>query len=120
MYVYLREERSHHTLDPKYTGPLKVNRRRGIVVWIWRNGRLEPHKLDRVIAAGQLERSRSSSDSKVAFRSHEFLDTPGGTRDTEGSRLDVASAGSPTGFVQTSGSRLRRPGRWDDFVMFLV
>jgi len=95
-YVYLRKGRSHHTLDPKFTGPFKVDRRHGIVVWIWRNGRLEPHKVDRVIAAGQLE--RSSSDSEVALRSHVFLDTPGGTRDTEGSGPDVARAGSPTGF----------------------
>jgi len=42
-YVYLREGRSRHKLDPKYTGPFKVDRRHGTVVWIWRNGRLEPH-----------------------------------------------------------------------------
>ena len=66
-YVYLREGKSRHKLDPKYTGPFKVDRRHDIVVWIWRNGRLEPHKLDRVIAAGQLDlgdaSERSSSDS---------------------------------------------------------
>jgi len=42
-YVYLREGRPRHKLDPKYTGPFKVDRRHGTVVWIWRNGRLEPH-----------------------------------------------------------------------------
>ena len=99
------------------------------MVWFWRNGRLEPHKLDRVIAAGQLE--RSSSDSEVAFRSHEYLDTPGGTREMEGSRPEVSRTGSPTvfypdesrresvsdRFFSQTGRRLRRPGRWDDFVM---
>jgi len=106
------------------------------VVWIWRNGRLEPHKLDRVIAAGQLDlgyaSERSSSDSEVALRSHESLDTLGGTRDTEGSRPEVSRAGSPTGsypdesrresvsdhLFSQAGRRLRRPGRWDDFVMY--
>jgi len=52
------------------------------VVWIWRNGRLDPHKLDRVIAAGQLDlgdaSERSSCNSEVALRSHEYLDTSGG------------------------------------------
>ena len=129
-HVYLREGKSRQKLDPKYTGPFKVDRRHGIVVWIWRNGRLEPHKFDRVIAAGQLE--RSSSDSAVALRSHEYLDTPGGTRDMEGSRPEVSRAGSPTGFYpdesrreavsdrffSQAGRRLRRPGRWDDFVMY--
>ena len=87
-YVYLREGRSRHKLDPKYTGPFKVDRRHGTVVWIWRNGRLEPHKLDRVIAAaaGQLDlgdaSEGSSSDSEVALRSHEHLYTPGRTRGT--------------------------------------
>jgi len=57
-YVYLREGRSHHKLDPKYTGLFKVDCRHGTVVWIWRNGSLEPHKLDRVIAAGQLDLGR--------------------------------------------------------------
>jgi len=80
-YVYLCEGRSRHTLE--YTGPFKGDRRRGTVVWIWRNRCLEPHKLDRVIAAGHLDlggaSERSSSDSEVAFRSHEYLDTPGGT-----------------------------------------
>jgi len=70
-------------------------------VWIWRNGHLEPHKLDRVIAAGQLDlgdaSERSSSDSEVALCSHEHLDTPGWTRDTEGSRPDISRSGSPTG-----------------------
>jgi len=54
-YVYLREGRSRHKLDPKYTGPFKVDRGHGTVVWIWRNGRLELHKFDRVTAAGQLD-----------------------------------------------------------------
>ena len=53
-YVSHREGRSRHMLDPKYTGPFKVDRRHGTVVWIWRNGRLEPHKLDRVITAASL------------------------------------------------------------------
>jgi len=137
-YVYLREGRSRHKLDPKYTGPFKVDCRHGTVVWIWRNGRLEPHKLDRVIAAGQLDlgdaSDRSSSDSEVALRSHESLDTPGGTRDTEGARPDVSRPGSPTGsypdesrresvsdrFFSQAVCHLRRPGRWDDFVMYLV
>ena len=105
------------------------------MVWIWRNGRLEPHKLDRVIAAGQLDlgdaSEGSSSDSEVALRSHEHLDTPGATRDTEVSRPDVSRAGSPTGsysdesrresvsdrFCSQAGHCLRRPGRWDDFIM---
>jgi len=90
-YVYLREGRSRHKSDPKNTGPFKVDRRHGTVVWIWRNGRLEPHKLDRVIAAGQLDlgdaSERSSSDSEVALHSHESLDTPGGTRDTDGGMI---------------------------------
>ena len=42
-YVYLREGRPRHKLDPKYTGPFKVDRRHGTVVWIWLNERLEPH-----------------------------------------------------------------------------
>ena len=135
-YVYLREGRSRHKLDPKYTGPFKVDRRHGTVVWIWRNGRLEPHKLDRGIAAGQLDlgdaSEGSSSDSEVALRSHESLDTPGGTRDTKGSRPDVSKAGSPTGsypdksrsesvsdpIFSQAGRCLRRPGRWDDFIMY--
>jgi len=135
-YVYLREGRSRHKLDPKHTGPFKVDCRHGTVVWIWQNGRLEPHKLDRVIAAGQLDlgdaSERSSSDSEVGLHSHESLDTLGGTRDTEGSRPDVSRAGSPTGsypdesrsesvsdrFVSQAGRRLRRPGQWDDFVMY--
>jgi len=33
----------------------------------------------------------------VALRSHESLDTPGETRDTEGSRPDVSRAGSHIG-----------------------
>ena len=129
-YVYLHEGRSRHKLDPKYTGSFKVDRRHGTVVWIWRNGRLEPHKLARVIAAGQLDlgdaSERSSSDSEVALCSHVYLDTPGGTRDIEGSRPDVSRAGSPTGsypdesrresvsdhFFSQAGRRLRRPGRW--------
>ena len=85
-YVCLREGRSRHKLDPMYTGPFNVDRRHGTVVWIWRNGHLEPHKLDRVIAAGQLDlvdaSERSSGDSEVALRSHEYLDTPCGTQDT--------------------------------------
>jgi len=84
--VYLHEGRSRHKLDPKYTGPFKVDRRHGTVVWIWRNWRLKPHKLDRVIAAGQLDlgdaSKGSSSNSEVALRSHEHLDTPGGSQDT--------------------------------------
>jgi len=106
------------------------------VVWIWRNGRLEPHKLSQVIAAGQLvlgdASERSSSDSEVALRSHEYVDTPGGTQDTEVSRSDVSRAGSPTGsypdksrreavsdcFFSQAGRHLRRPRRWDDFVMY--
>jgi len=66
------------------------------------------------------------------LRSHERLDTPGGTRDIEVSRPDVSMAGSPTGsypdesrresvsdrLVSQAGRRLRRPGRWDDFVMY--
>jgi len=137
-YVYLRERRLRHKLDPKYSGPFKVDRRHGTVVWIWRNGRLEPHKLDWVIAAGQLDlgdaSERSSSDSDVALRSHEYFDTPGGTRDTEGSWPDVSRAGCPTvfypdesrresvsdPFFSQAGRRLRRPGRWDDFVMYYV
>jgi len=105
-------------------------------VWIWRNGRLEPHKLDRVIAAGQLDlgdaSERSSSDSEVTLRSHEYLETPGGTRDTDISWPDVSRAGSPTGsypdesrlesvsdrFFSQAGRHLRRPGRWDDFIMY--
>ena len=97
---------------------------------------MEPHKLDRVIAAGQLDlgyaSERSSSDSEVALRSHESLDTPGGTRDTKGSRPDVSKAGSPTGsypdksrsesvsdpIFSQAGRCLRRPGRWDDFIMY--
>jgi len=135
-YVYLREGRSRYKLDPKYTGPFKVDRRHGTVVWIWRHGRLEPHKLDRVIAVGQLDlgdaSEGSNSDSEVALRSHEHLDTPGGTRDIEVSRPDVSRAGSPTGsypdesrpesvpdrLFSQAGRRLRRPGRWDDFVMY--
>ena len=135
-YVYLREGRSRHKLDPKCTGPFKVDRRHGTVVWIWQNGRLETHKLDCVIAAGQHDlgeaSERSSSDSEVALHSHEHLDTPGGTRDTEVSRPDVSRAGSPTGsypdesrresvsnrLCSQAGRRLRRPGRWDDFIMY--
>jgi len=135
-YVYLREGRSRHKFDPKYTGPFKVDRRHGTEVWIWRNGHLEPHKLDRVIAAGQLDlgdaSEGSSSDSEVALRSHEYLNTPGGTRDTEVSRPDVSRAGSPTGhypdqsrresvsdrLCSQAGRHLQRPGRWDDFVMY--
>ena len=53
-------------------------------MWISRHGRLEPHKLDRVIAAGQLDledaSEGSNSDSEVALSSHECLDTPGGAR----------------------------------------
>jgi len=89
-----------------------------------------------VIAAGQLDlgdaSERSSSDSEVALRSHEYLDPPGGTRDTEGSRPDVSKAGSPSGsypdesrcesvsdrVFSQAGRRLRRPGQWDDFVMY--
>ena len=135
-YVCLREGRSRHKLDPKYTGQFKVDRRHGTVVWIWRNGRLEPHALDRVIAAGQLDLGNASEgsrgDSEVALRSHKHLDTPGGTRDTEVSRPDVSRAGSPTGsypdesrresvsdrLFSQAGRRLRRPGRWDDFVIY--
>ena len=91
---------------------------------------MEPHKLDRVIAAGQLDlgdaSERSSSDSDVALRSHEYFDTPGGTRDTEGSWPDVSRAGCPTVFYpdesrresvsdrlfSQAGRRLRRTGRW--------
>jgi len=75
---------------------------------------------------------RSSSNSEIALRSHEYLDTLGGTRDIEGSRPDVSRAGSPTGsyldeprresvsdrFFSQAGRRLRRPRRWDDFVMY--
>ena len=68
-YVYLREGRSRHKLDPKYTGPFKVDRRHGTVVWIWRNGRLEPHKLDRVIAAGQLDLGTPQKDQVATVRS---------------------------------------------------
>ena len=57
------------------------------MVWIWRNGRLEPHKIDRVIAAGELDLSDasegSSSDSEVALPSHGYLHAPDGTRDNE-------------------------------------
>ena len=74
---------------------------------------------------------RSSSDSEVTLRSHEYLDTSGGTRDTEVSRTDVSRAGSPTGsypdesrrepvsdrFFSQAGCRLRRPGQWDNFIM---
>ena len=66
------------------------------------------------------------------MHSHEHLDTPGGTRDMEGSRPDVSRADSPTGsypdesrrksvsdhLFSQAGRRLRRPGRWDDFVMY--
>jgi len=106
------------------------------VVWIWRNGRLVPHKLDRDIAAGQLDlgdaSKGSSSDSEVTLRSHQHLDTSGGTRDTEVSRPDVSRKGSPAGsypdesnresvsdrLFLLAGHRLRRPGRWDDFIMY--
>ena len=71
------------------------------MVWIWRNGRLEPHKLDQVIVAGQLDLGdapeRSSSVSEIALCSHVFLDTPGRTQENESSRPDVARASSPTG-----------------------
>ena len=33
-YVYHCEGRSRHKLDPKYTGPFKVDRKHGTVVWI--------------------------------------------------------------------------------------
>jgi len=135
-YVCLREGRSRHKLDPMYTGPFKVDRRHGTVVLIWQNGHLEPRKLDRVIAAGRLDlgdaSERSSGSSEAALRSHEHLDTPGGTRDTEVSRPDVSRAGSPTGsyldeskresvsdrLFSEDGRRLRRPGWWDDFIMY--
>jgi len=93
-------------------------------------------RLDRVIAACQLDlgdtSEGSSSDSEVALRSHEHLDTPSGTRDTEVSWPDVSRAGSPTNsypdesrresvsdrLFSQAGRRLRRPGRWNDFVMY--
>ena len=68
-YVYLREGRSRHKLDPKYTGLFKVDRRHGTVVWIWRNGRLEAHKLDRVIAAGQLDLATTQNVQVATVRS---------------------------------------------------
>ena len=34
-YVYLREGRSRHKLDPNYTGPFKVDHRHDTVVCIW-------------------------------------------------------------------------------------
>ena len=45
---------------------------------------------------------RSSSNSEIALRSHEYLDTLGGTRDIEGSRPDVSRAGSPLVLTLTS------------------
>ena len=61
-------------------------------------------QVDRVIAAGQLDLgdapARSSSDTEVALRSHEYLDTPGGTRDMEGSRPEVSIL--VTAFVEVS------------------
>jgi len=106
------------------------------VVCIRRNGRLEPHKLDRVITAGQYDlgdaSQGSSSDSEVALRSHKHLDIPGGTRDIEVSHPDVSRAGSPTGsypnesrresvsdrLFSQAGCRLWRPRWWDDFIMY--
>ena len=89
-----------------------------------------------IIAAGQLvlgdASEGSSSDSEVALRNHEHLDTLGGTRHTEVSRPDVSRAGSPTGsypdesrresvsdrLFPQAGRRLRSPGRWYDFIMY--
>jgi len=68
-YIYLREGMSRHKLDPKYTGPFKVDRRHGTVVWIWRNGCLEPHKLDQAIAAGQLTWGTPQNDQVATVRS---------------------------------------------------
>jgi len=132
-YVYLREGRSRHKLDPKLTGPFQVDRRHDTVVCIWRNGRLEPHKLDRVKVAGQLDLGNapegSSSDSEVALRSHEYLYIPGGTLATEVARPGVSRTGSPIGsYPDEPRSELisdrvfsqvgRRLRRWDDFVMY--
>ena len=66
-----------------------------------------------IIAAGQLvlgdASEGSSSDSEVALRNHEHLDTLGGTRHTEVSRPDVSRAGSPTGSYPDES---RRKGRF--------